>query len=268
MARVLSPAWIPSTPERLAITGRVVTALILRETKTRFGRSKAGYLWAVVEPMFYVVFFVAIRDALATTIPFGEDIVLFMVGGLLTFRVFIAISGGMMGAISSNKALLTYPPVKPTDVILARFILETITMLFVMAVFFLGLSLVTEKAIIPNHENFAAAIGMTVLLGAGLGTFNAVLAALWPTWTNVFGLLRLPLFILSGIFYVPKGMPLEAQTVLWWNPVLHCVEWLRTGTYLTYDPMLSIPYVLGVAVVLLVTGLTLERVYRFHLLSN
>ena len=268
MVRVLSPSWVPSTPERLAITGRVVTALILRETKTRFGRSKAGYLWAVIEPMVYVAFFVAIRDALSSAIPFGEDIVLFMVGGLLTFRVFIAIAGGMMGAISSNKALLAYPPVKPTDVILARFILETITMLFVMAVFFFGLSLVTEKAIIPNHENFVAGIAVTVLLGAGVGTFNAVLAALWTTWVNVFGLLRLPLFIMSGIFYVPNGMPLEAQAILWWNPVLHCVEWLRTGTYLTYDPMLSMSYVLGVAVVLLVVGLTLERVYRFQLLSN
>ena len=32
-------------------TGRVVRALIMRETVTRFGRHQLGYAWALIEPI-------------------------------------------------------------------------------------------------------------------------------------------------------------------------------------------------------------------------
>ena len=46
---------------QLALNGRVITAIVLRETKTKFGRYKFGYAWAFVEPIVYVSLFVLIR---------------------------------------------------------------------------------------------------------------------------------------------------------------------------------------------------------------
>ena len=105
------PPARPRIRRQLAGVGQVVVALILRETKTRFGQSKFGYLWALLEPAAFVLMFVIIRSAISTATPFGESVVLFMVPGLIIMRVFTAVSGGMMAGISANKALLAYPQV-------------------------------------------------------------------------------------------------------------------------------------------------------------
>ncbi len=252
---------------QLSDVGRVVTALILRETRTRFGRHKLGFLWAFIEPALYVVIFLTIRTFIRNDTPFGESIILFILTALLMLRVFIAISGGMMAAITANQALLAYPPVKPNDVIVARFLLEALTMLTIVFTFYIALWAATDLAVIVDIPRFSAGVAATVYLGLGVGVFNAVVSVLLPLWARVFNLIRLPLFILSGLFYLPKALPPVVQDILWWNPVLHCVEWARSGTYLTYDPLLDRAYVLAVASTMFVTGLLLERVYRFKLLS-
>lgn len=260
------PRQTPSS-HPLSVTSRVVVALLLRETRTRFGRNKLGYLWALLEPVAYVVIFIAIREQIRATIPFGVSLVLFILTGLLTFRIFISIASRALPAISANQTLLGYPLVKVTDVITARILLETLTMLVVLVIFFVALSLTSESKIVVFHDRFAAAICALLLLSIGLGVFNAVFSVLWPTWQRIWSLIRLPMLLLSGIFYVPRSLPPAAQDFLWWNPVLHCVEWMRTATYLAYEPLLSEAYVLSFGAIALVLGLLLERIYRFRLIN-
>lgn len=252
----------------VATLARVVTALVLRESKTRFGRSRFGYVWALVEPMAYVGIFLAIRTAVGRSPVFGESVILFVMTGLLATRLFIAIASRLTASISSNRALLAYPPVKPNDVIFARFILETVTMLIVVLVFFAGLQLAARYEVVISFSAFTAALAATVFLALGVGMFNAVVSVLYPLWGRLFGLMRLPIFLLSGIFYVPKQMPVNAQAVLEWNPVLHCVEWLRTASYLSYDPLLDRGYVMWFAATAFTLGFALERAYRYRLLAG
>ncbi len=254
-------------PEQMAVTARVWMALVLRESKTRFGRNRFGFVWALVEPMVYVSVFIMIRGFLQESIPFGQDLALFLVTGLLAVRTFLAIATRGLGAIVSNLALIAYPPVKPLDVIVARVILETLTMYVIWAISLALLSMLIEGKIIANHARFLAAMAALTFLSLSVATLNGVVAVLWPTWERVWGLLRLPLLILSAVFFVPLAMPPAMQSVLSWNPVLHAIEWLRTGIYMTYEPLLSIPYLLGFSAVTLCTALVLERAYRYRMYS-
>lgn len=249
--------------DQLAVTGRVLTAMMLRETKTRFGRSKFGYLWALVEPAAYVAIFVVVRNVSQEHIPFGQDLALFIVSGMLTFRMFSAITTRGLSAITANKALLAYPPVKPLDVIAARLLLEVLTMYVIWLIFLSILSLTAENKIIIDYARFVEAMAGVTFLCVGIGTFNGAICVILPSWERVWSILRLPLLVISGIFYVPVQMPPFMQSIIWWNPVLHCVEWIRTATYMTYEPMLSIPYVLTIGSVTLCLGLILERAYRY-----
>lgn len=253
--------------DQLAVTGRVLTAMMLRETKTRFGRSKFGYVWALIEPAAYVCIFVVVRNVSQEHIPFGQDLALFVVSGMLTFRMFSAIATRGLSAITANKALLAYPPVKPLDVIAARVVLETLTMYVIWVIFLCILSLAAEHKVIVNYARFAEAMAGLTFLSIAVGTFNGALSVILPSWERVWSIVRLPLLLLSGIFYVPVQMPPLIQSVIAWNPVLHCVEWIRTGTYMTYEPMLSIPYVLTFGGVALCLGLILERAYRYKSFS-
>jgi len=244
---------------------RVVTAIILRETKTRFGKNKLGYLWAFIEPAAYVVILILIRKYMNSRIPFGTNLYLFILTGVLVYRVFISIAGRATGAISSNQALLTYPIVKPLDTILARVILESLTMVTILSTFFIILELFSEHALINYPDELVLAIFATLLLSAGVGFFNAVMVMIIPVWERIWGLSKLPLLLLSGVFYIPKSMPPVVQKIIAWNPVTNCIEWFRFGSYLDYDPMLSRSYVIWFGLICMLIGLIAEKIYRNEL---
>jgi len=247
--------------------GRVITGLILRETKTRFGKHRLGYVWALIEPAVFILIFAGARTFLRDRVPFGENILLFVIPAMLVLRIFTGISGRMVASISANKALLAYPPVKPPDVIIARFLLEMLTMSVLIVLFFAMMAWIVNTEVILYFDRFLIATGALFLLCAGMGTFNAVFSIIWPAWEKIWGFTGLPLLILSGVFFVPSSMPPKYQHWLSFNPLLNCVEWMRTATYLTYDPLLDKAYPIMFGLVALVIGLSLERIYRYKLLS-
>lgn len=236
---------------------------MLRETRTRFGRSTFGFLWALLEPLIFIGIFIMVRTVVREAYPsFGESIVIYVASGVIVFRFYSAIAGRTLAAISSNLALMAYPVVHPPDLIVARALLETVTMVLVMVVFWGMLSLIEEHRVIYHPVTLLVAMGVTTFLAWGIGIFNAVLSRLVPTWQRIHSFLQLPLFIGSGIFYLPVTMPEEIKAILAWNPVLHCVEWVRTGIYLDYLPLLDRPYPIVFGAVALVLGLGMERLFR------
>ena len=69
--------------------------------------------------------------------------------------------------------------------------------------------------------------------------------------------------LVSCVFYSFEALPALARDVLWYNPVIHIVGLLRAGLYPIYDPAHVAPgYVLGVALVLIVAGLSSMRAVR------
>ena len=193
--------------EQLRVTSRVVTAVVLRETKTRYGKTRVGYILAIIEPLAFVTIFLGMRAIIGRHVPFGESLILFVLAGLLVFRVFVAISGRVSSGISGNKALLAYPPVKVSDILFARLILEMLTMYFVVVLCFTALSFVSDRDVVVHPVRMAGAIGAVTLLSFGVGVLNATLTVLLPVWGVIFNLLRIPLLIASGIFYFPSRCP-------------------------------------------------------------
>jgi capsular polysaccharide transport system permease protein len=120
----------------LALQGRVLGALILRETTAAFGTSQIGYLWAIITPAAGTAILVAIFSAAGRQPPFGESLGLFFATGILTLDFFTKLNSSLMTALDANKALLTYPPIKETDVIFARAILVGAVNIVIMALFF------------------------------------------------------------------------------------------------------------------------------------
>jgi len=253
---------------QLSVMGRIITAIILREVKTRFGRHRFGFIWILLEPVVYVAGFVLLRGfLLERNIPFGQNLALFLISGLVTLRTIMSIANRGLSALTANKAMLVYPMVKPIDFILARIALESLVGCFTWTVFFSLAQVVGDDKIIYHHENVALAYLMVVLLGGSLAFLNAVLAPLSTLWERVWSMLRLPLMLISGVFYVPVLMPPTLQAIIKWNPVLHVIELLRTGLYQTYDAMLSIPYIITFSMITLALALVVDRNYR-HLIQD
>lgn len=248
---------------------RVLFALVVREMGTRFGRSAGGYVWAIAEPLggimlLAVAFSLALRKP-----PMGASFMLFYATGMIPFSMFNSMAKGVGGAVGSNKGLLTYPVVSLLDAVLAKFLLNFLTISLIAAVLFSGIIL--TLGIPVNLDLGAVAIAMTLaaLLGLGVGSLNCVLFGFFPTWKNIWSVLTRPLFIVSGIFYTYESVPAAFQQILWYNPIVHVIAVMRSGFYGAYTPyFVSYPYVLGTALGAFVVGAYLMRRHASFLIEQ
>ncbi|MCF6194451.1 MAG: hypothetical protein L3J46_09000, partial [Kangiellaceae bacterium] len=80
----------------LKVQGRVISALTLRETRSRYGNSKLGYFWALFEPFAHVLVFIGIFTALGRAPPIGESTGLFILTGIMPWLLYSNVVGGGM----------------------------------------------------------------------------------------------------------------------------------------------------------------------------
>ena len=237
---------------------RVVASLIIREMNTRYGNKIGGYIWAIVDPLAYIVFLSFIRRSLSATPPLGGSVALFISTGYLGFLFYVNLSSYVSSAVKSNKALMNYPRVAPFDAIVSRVVLQfsttavvTALTLFTLAEGLGGLPSVDWPTIIE------AALS-TSMIAIGIGLINAGLFVRWPWYEEVFGIVNRPLFILSGVFMLPDELPHPYSDYFLMNPLVHCVIWFRTGFYPEYRAYgLDKGYVLETAVMLVFVGMVI-----------
>lgn len=242
---------------------RVITALTLRETRMTFGTSHIGYFWAILQPLVSISFLVFLFYLIGRQAPYGTSLALFFSTAILSLEMYNKLSVSLMRAFTSNKALLTYPMIKRTDTLFARCVLIGLTFILINVVFY-GALILLGMAPLPHHpEHIVLAFIAALSLGFGVGSINAILYQRYQAWQHVEKLFARPLFFLSGVFYIPSNLPPEAVAVIQWNPVLHVVEWVRTGYYAHYDSqILSHSYLLSFTAILILIGLFWERISR------
>jgi capsular polysaccharide transport system permease protein len=243
---------------------QVIYALLLRETRTRFGAHQLGYLWAVLEPVMWIASFWAMYAIANRHVPYGLDTVGFLATGICTYELFSRNATRVGDAINANRPLLFYPQVQPIDLIWARAALETLTTLAVFALVMLGSALIDDRAVVVD-DVLATLLGLVLaaLLGAGLGLCLCMLGVLSNVVERLRGPLLRPVFWLSGLFYTLEDAPPAARSYLRLNPVLHAVEMVRDGWFPDYSsPTVSGFFVLCWILPLFALGLLLERVVR------
>jgi len=248
---------------------RVLAALVIREMSAKFGRSAGGYAWALVEPLGGILLLSFAFSLALRTPPLGTNFMLFYTTGVIPFYMYGAMSGGVAGAVKTNKGLLNYPVVSVLDAVFAKFVLNFMTIFLVAVALLAGIILGLGLRLSLDLGAMALAFVLAALLGLGVGTVNCVLFGLYPTWINIWAVLTRPLFILSTILFTFESVPPKFQAILWWNPLVHVIGLMRAGVYGFYDPQfVSISYVLGVSLSLFVVGAYLLRRHASLLLEQ
>lgn len=252
-----------SVLEGVATQVRVVHALVLRETKTRFGTHRLGYLWALLEPSFWIITFYALYQLGGRHAPAGMPTIPFLAVGILSYELFSKTADRGSLAVSANRALLFYPHVQTLDLVLARTVLEAATYAVTFAVIVGAHALIVQELVVDSLLSTLWGMALASLLGASLGLLLCALSVLSPTVERMKGPLMRPLFWTSGLFFTAESLPSRIRDVLLWNPVLHCVEIVRDGWFPQYHAHhANATYVLYWIVGLAFAGLTLERAVR------
>jgi capsular polysaccharide transport system permease protein len=243
---------------------QVVHALVLRETRTRFGANQLGYLWAVLEPLMWVGTFWATYVLANRKVPADMGVVAFLGTGIVTYSMFQNTAVRSGEAINGNRGLLFYPQVQPLDLIFARGALEIATYCAVFLLIMGGNAMGEQE--LPRVDDILyvmLGLGLAALLGAGLGLVLCMLGEISNMVQRLRGPLMRPLFWMPGLFFTLEDAPEGARKYLLFNPVLHVVEIVRDGWFPSYDSPSADPgYVAYWILGLVLAGLLLERVVR------
>lgn len=242
---------------------RVIMALMLREMSTRYGKTPGGYIWAVAEPLGMIVILALAFALLVRSPSLGDSFILFYATGYLPFHLFQQLSGLIMHAMNFSRPLLNYPMVSWIDTILARFVLNSLTVVLVSYVLLVAILSLTQTRAVLDMVPILHGFAMAMVLGLGVGVLNCAAMGMLPVWAQIWRIATRPLLLGSAVIFIMEDMPVPVQDLLWWNPLVHIIGLVRTGFYATYAPdYISAIYVWGFALVTLSFGLLMLR--RFH----
>lgn len=253
-----------------AVQFRVIGAIMLRDMRTRFGRTHLGYLIAIIWPLAHAAF-ILLAFTLANRIaPIGGDPVIFVSTGIVPYIMCFYPSRMMTFSVEHNKALLLFPIVRVFDIIFARAVLEFLTASLVFVIFAMILAVGFNVDIRPlSYTDALFGVLASVYFGVCMGFVSTLLMSLAKLWNAIQIVLMMFMYLSAGVLFSPALVSPEIQEILWYNPLLHCVEWLRSAYFEGYsNDFLSKPYVIFVSTILLFIGLSGERFIRGKIMTS
>jgi capsular polysaccharide transport system permease protein len=244
----------------LEVQQAAVKALFLREIKTRFGKYRLGYLWAILEPAAHMLILLSVFGFIMHRTMPDISFPVFLLNGLIPYFIFSNIAIRSIGAIEANQGLFNYRPVKPIDTIIARSLLE----IFIYSVVYVTLMIIvglTGETF--NIHNIAILILTWLLLcffSMGIGLMFMVIGKSFPEMEKFLPILIKPLYFISCIMYPLHVIPKQYWVYILWNPIVHVVELSRESVVIGYDSEgVSISYLIVSTLVIFFLGLAMYR---------
>jgi capsular polysaccharide transport system permease protein len=212
----------------------VIQTLALRETRTRFGNHRLGYVWALLEPLVWIGTFWGMFHLAQKAPPTGMD--------MLTFLA----TASSRTTSSRSRRTAAPPPSTPTEACCStprctrstsssRAPASSSPRTWWSSVIIGAHALLIGGYAVANPLMLLQGLVLASLLGTSLGLVFAALSVENNLVDRVRGPLMRPLFWTSGIFFTLNSLPLVAREVMLWNPVLHCVEFVRSGFFESYE---------------------------------
>ncbi|MGW5960380.1 ABC transporter permease [Methylorubrum thiocyanatum] len=253
------PPSLPQPMRRSDVYIRVISALMLRDMRSRFGGNYWGYLAQVLWPCAHIAIIVGAMTFRGLKSPMGDNPMVFVATGAVPALAFQYISREVMKGYLVHKPLTYFPQVKKFDTVVARVLVEIVSsfmglMLVLVGLISLGIDPIPTD-LFTSITGYLAAIA----LGIGVGSVNVGICSVFPGYVIAYILITLTLYLSSGVYFLACFMPQEIYSIMKYNPITQLIEWVRLG----YDPTLPIQidylYVFGWIFGSLTIGLLMER---------
>lgn len=242
---------------------RVISALMMRELITRFGRENIGFLWMMAEPVLFAVLVGIMWTFMKGPEEHGISVTAFVASGYIPLVMFRSTVNRAVRAFSANSSLLYHRQVTILDLILVRFLVEFIgSMMAYVAI----ATLLIFVGLFP----FPADIGSLLLGWLLYGFFTLSLALILAPLSEVSDTLEkfMPVSTylmvpFSGTFNMTSWLAPSIRNVMLYSPPVSAMELQRYGIWGDkITPYYDIPYAMSVSFVLLLIGLILCRRIR------
>ena len=210
---------------------RVISALMIRELVTRFGRENIGFLWVMVEPLLFAGLVGIVWRMMKGPEDHGVSVVAFVATGYIPLTLFRHVLGRCVRVFSVNGSLMYHRQIKVLDFIFVRFLIEVIGAM--MAYLFIALLLMPLGEFPVPADMGIFLVGWLlycwftlalVLVLAPLSEKSEVLEKLIPVTTYI-------MIPFSGTFAMMSWLTPAAQNALYYSPFVHAMEMMRQGVF-------------------------------------
>lgn len=238
---------------------QTMSALILREMRSRFSGDPLGYGWALLNPLAWIGALAVSFSLINRQAPIFTDIISFMMVGILPYIVFRYTITSMMRVSKSSRALLYVDQVTPEIVMFSAALLELFNGLLVYCVVFILNYVIFGKA--EAHDVLLMLYGFICAWGTGaaMGYMAAELAKVYEIVHRILPVIMRPVFWISGIFYTANELPESVSDKLVLNPLFQSIEIIRNGAFQSYSSRFVIYYIPIIFMVTLVLGTQLFK---------
>jgi capsular polysaccharide transport system permease protein len=256
----------PASRTALQIQIDVIAALLLREVQSRFGRSRVGFIWALLEPITHVAVPVILFGLVFNRAVPGVEYPVFLLYGLLPFLLFKNICLQTMDGVQANMGLLSYRQVHLLDVFVARALSNVSIEATLFSIVFAGLALLGYDVLPQRPVELFIALAIAVCMGLGLGMLFAAVCGFVPDARAVIRIAFVPLYLLSGVLFPVSRFSSDIVQWLSWNPLLHLIDYSRLAALPHYRPIptLNVMFPVAVTTIALWVGLSLYRLRQLN----
>lgn len=261
--------------ERLRVLGalaekrNVMSAVVLRDMRSRFFNHGLGFLLVSLWPLAHMIILLGIFTVMGRKAPYGESLNVFFATGLIPTLAFMYVSRFMSLSLTINRPMLSFPVVKVVDIMLARAFLEVVAASLTLFFMFMILLALGDNPLPANVFEAVYAYLSVILLAVGVGSLAGVFVMFMPFFATIYALMMIVVYISSGTVFVSAALPAKIAYILSWNPVFHAVEWMRFAYFPGYsDKWLDRSYIISFGALALCLGLFLERTLRMRMLEG
>lgn len=253
----------------LEVQQAAVKALFLREIKTRFGKYRLGYFWAILEPAAHLLVLLTIFGFIMHRTMPDISFPVFLLNGLIPYFLFSNIATRSIGAIEANQGLFNYRPVKPIDTIISRALLETLIYSGVYIILMCVVALFGEQFSVSSILTLVLTWSLLVIFSFGVGLIFMVLGKTFPETEKFLPIMIKPLYFVSCVMFPLHAIPKEYWPYLLWNPLIHVVELSRESVVAGYvSEGVSLNYLGLCALLAVFVGLALYRTREEAMLTS
>lgn len=226
----------PSLRIGLKNSARAVYALVLRRSLTQYGNTALGYIWALLQPMLLFGVLLTVFYVVGRRLPPGVTVEVFLLAGIIPFRIFFHIHRTVSGALQSNRALFYFQNITPLVTYIATAVIEFLTYTTAFYILFFGFHYFHREVKVDSHLFVLICFFCLALFGMSLGMITAVLAQHFPFIEAMTTALKRGLFFVSGVFFYANEIPKPIRDILLVNPIFHLLEFIRGALFVSYTP--------------------------------
>lgn len=247
-----------------ALQARSIFALLMQRIRTQYTGSRAGYVWAIIEPLCWVfVLKLMVQHNGTARPPLGDSFEVFFATGITLARTW-RMSVNQTASIFQRGKTGSLPSIYRVDLVIAAWLLEMGTGLVVVILILTIMGLFGLNVVPANLFGCLIAFAGMAMFALAFGLAYSFMETIAPGLQHFRGIIMIIMFISSGFSFLIDRMPLAIREIVSWNPLVHCLEWFREGFYYGYEcRALDLPYLFTVTVVGLLIGLAAERALRF-----